>query len=65
MACRWLWPARIGVVALDEGGEDEAPPAALAERFAYSVDLDGVGRRDVEPGLFTADELARARELPA
>ena len=55
--------ARIGVVALDEGGEDEAPPAALVERLAYWVDLDEVGRRDVEPAMFSPDELERARAM--
>jgi magnesium chelatase subunit D len=29
--------ARIGVVALDEGIEDEAPPAALIERLAFAL----------------------------
>ncbi|MCX7683841.1 MAG: magnesium chelatase subunit D [Acetobacteraceae bacterium] len=30
-------PARIGVVALDEGLEDEAPPAALLDRLAFAL----------------------------
>ncbi len=32
-------PARIGLVLLDEGVEDEAPPAALLERAAFRVAL--------------------------
>jgi magnesium chelatase subunit D len=30
-------PARVGVVALDEGLEDEAPPAALLDRLAFAL----------------------------
>lgn len=30
-------PARIGVVALDEGLDDEAPPAALLDRLAFAL----------------------------
>jgi len=56
-------PAHIGVVALDEGGDDEATPAALAERLAFWIDLDLVGWRDVEPPLFEAAELIEARVL--
>lgn len=36
-------PARIGIVALDEGQDpDERPPAALMERLAFHIDLSGV-----------------------
>ena len=36
-------PARIGVVALDEGGEDdESAPLALADRLAFHLVLDGL-----------------------
>ena len=54
-------PARVGVVALDEGGDDEATPAALAERLAFWIDLAPVGWRDVEPAAFTPYELDEAR----
>ena len=48
-------PARVGLVALDEGrGEDEKLPAALIERCGYVVDLNAVGARDIEPGPFDA-----------
>ncbi|WP_375464918.1 magnesium chelatase subunit D [uncultured Methylobacterium sp.] len=40
-------PARVGVVLLDEGLDDEAPPAALTERLAFDLDLTGLGMRDV------------------
>ena len=35
-------PARIGVVMLDEGVDDEAPPAALTERMAITISLEGI-----------------------
>ncbi|WP_294533353.1 magnesium chelatase subunit D [uncultured Rhodoblastus sp.] len=54
-------PARIGVVALDEGRDDEAAPAALAERLAFWVDLDGVGWRDIEPPILSEEDFAAAR----
>jgi magnesium chelatase subunit D len=42
------WPARVGVVALDESCADDAPPpAALLERLALVVDLRALGLRDV------------------
>ncbi|TPG15855.1 magnesium chelatase subunit D [Sphingomonas koreensis] len=43
-------PARFAVVALDDGAEDdERPPAALAERLAFRIDLADVrGRLVVE-----------------
>lgn len=41
-------PARVGVVALDEGAEaDERPPPALVERLGFAVDLGPVSTRDV------------------
>jgi magnesium chelatase subunit D len=55
-------PARIGVVALDEGmTEDERPPAALAERLAFHIDLTGVGAYDAARGVPDADFMAAAR----
>lgn len=55
-------PARIGVVALDEGmTDDERPPAALAERLAFHVDLTGVGAYDTARGVPDADVIAAAR----
>ena len=39
-------PARFGVVALDEGADDdEKPPASLLDRLAFHVDLTGVAQR--------------------
>ncbi len=42
-------PARVGIVALDEGVEpDERAPASLLDRMAFHVDLTEVSPRDVE-----------------
>jgi len=39
-----LHPARIGVVAIDEGmADDERSPAALRDRLAFAIDLADVG----------------------
>lgn len=59
-------PARFGLVALDEGqGDDEALPAALADRLAFWVDLSGVSLRDIDatepaPLASTADAAVDA-----
>ncbi|KQT50471.1 magnesium chelatase ATPase subunit D [Methylobacterium sp. Leaf456] len=41
-------PARIGLVLLDEGIEDEAVAEALADRLAFRIDLTGVSLREAE-----------------
>ena len=57
-------PARIGVIALDEGAAaDERTPPALLDRLAFHIDLAEVSHRDAgnipdEPGTVAA---ARAR----
>jgi magnesium chelatase subunit D len=38
------WPARFGVVVLDEGEGDERAPAALHERAAFLLDLNDLAR---------------------
>ncbi len=63
--------ARFGVVALDEGADDdEVLAAALAERLAFALVLDGVSPREaraLEWGTPSdLDEVRQARErLPA
>jgi magnesium chelatase subunit D len=53
-------PARIGVIALDEGLEpDERPPEALLERLAFRVDLNDLGSRDRPESAY--DEVAVAK----
>ncbi len=59
-------PARLGVVALDEGaGDDEKLPAALLDRLAFHVVLDGrVGADDAHDDVtWQTDEVSRARTL--
>jgi len=54
--------ARVGLVALDEGAdEDEQLPASLAERLAFHLRLDSQGQ-DEESPLWTAEEVLAARE---
>ena len=55
-------PARIGVVAFDEGqGDDERPPDALVDRMGYWVDLTSIGWREIEGAAYSADDLIAAR----
>jgi magnesium chelatase subunit D len=60
-------PARIGLVALDEGLEpDERPPDALLDRLAFRIDLNDVGRRDRGEGAWDPAVAADARRrLPS
>lgn len=58
------WPARLGVVAMDEGGEDDAPlPAALRDRLALHADLRGSGLRDIADVHTSAAQVLAARAL--
>ena len=57
------WPTHFGVLALDEGMDDEALPAALADRLALVVDLGGLGARDVEPAEYLLEDVESARAL--
>jgi magnesium chelatase subunit D len=55
-------PARFGIVALDEGAdEDEVPPPSLTDRLAFVVDLSAIGVRDAAAVSFRAAEVAAAR----
>ncbi len=55
------WPARFGVLALDEGVEDETPPSALTDRLGLVADVTGMSLRDIEPPAYDAQDIARAR----
>jgi magnesium chelatase subunit D len=58
-------PARFGVVALDEGIEDEFAPASLCDRLALHLDLNAIGIRDAGEFSANAEETAAARaQLP-
>jgi magnesium chelatase subunit D len=51
-------PARFGIVAIDEGAEDdERTPTVLSDRLAFRIDLDGI-RSGPPWDLPGADELA-------
>ena len=57
--------SRIGVVALDEGIDDERTPARLSDRLAFFLDVDALDERtaavdDCAPDLARVD---RARDL--
>jgi magnesium chelatase subunit D len=55
-------PARIGLIALDEGREpDERLPDALLERLAFRIDLNEVAARNLPEGAYGPVALAEAR----
>ena len=54
-------PARFGVIALDEGLEDEFVPASLRDRLALHLDLNAIGIRDAEEFSPDAGETEAAR----
>ena len=59
-------PARFGVVALDEGLDDEFAPASLRDRLAFHVDLDAMSWRDTDEFAICPGEIADARKrLPS
>jgi magnesium chelatase subunit D len=61
-----LLPARFGVVALDEGIEDEAAPPALRDRLAVHLDLNAFALREADEFPVDAEEIVAARaRLPA
>lgn len=55
-------PARIGVIALDEGlAEEERLPAVLRDRLAFPVDLTAISVRAASGAVCGAEEVAAAR----
>jgi magnesium chelatase subunit D len=56
-----LLPARIGVVALDEGIDDERTPAPLRDRLALQVLLDPIPARALS-AVPDGQRVSRARE---
>jgi magnesium chelatase subunit D len=56
-------PARFGVIAIDEGLDDEIAPAALRDRLAFHLDLNDISVRDAAdfPPDAEGIEAARAR----
>jgi magnesium chelatase subunit D len=59
-------PARFGVIAIDEGLEDEFAPASLRDRLALHLDLNAIGLRDAGEFALDAGETVAARaKLPS
>ncbi len=57
------WPARIAIIALDEGIDaDEVPPAPLLDRLAFAIDLDALPRGALVASPAPA-AIAQARAL--
>lgn len=54
-------PARFGVVALDEGLDDEYAPAALRDRLAFHVDLNALAFGDTDDAPANPAETMAAR----
>ncbi len=56
--------SRIAVVALDEGvSDDERPPAALLDRLALHLNLEGCDHRDMPEVPFSVEQIKAARAL--
>ncbi|WP_375412388.1 magnesium chelatase subunit D [uncultured Bradyrhizobium sp.] len=55
-------PARFGVVALDEGLDDEFGPAGLRDRLAFHIGLNEIGIREADEFAIHAEEIMAARE---
>jgi magnesium chelatase subunit D len=55
------FPARFGVIALDESDDDERPPAVLLDRLAFHLDLEMVASGDIATSL-NREDIAAARE---
>lgn len=59
-------PARFGVVALDEGLEDEGAPGSLCDRLGFHLDLDDIPVGDADAFAMDPEDIAAARRrLPA
>ncbi len=56
-------PAQIGMIALDEGHEDERASSVLLDRLAFWIDLSDLHRAPSEPGAVDAAAVLRARAL--
>jgi magnesium chelatase subunit D len=57
-------PARIGIVALDEGmSDEESMPAALLDRLGFLIDFGGLSTRAILTPLHDREEIRAARRL--
>src|ERR1700761_4548400 len=55
-------PACFGVVALDEGLDDERAPASLRDRLAFQIDLSALSRGDLVKVPLDAEAIAAAAD---
>ncbi len=55
-------PARFGVVALDEGLDDEFAPASIGDRLGFHVDLNEIPVREADEFEIDRAEILAARE---
>jgi magnesium chelatase subunit D len=54
-------PASITVIALDEGIDEESPPAGLIERLGLSINLDEISIRCVEDSRYARSDIQSAQ----
>jgi magnesium chelatase subunit D len=53
-------PARIALIATDEGTEDESAHAALIDRLGIALDMTTLGIHDVDDEIFRRRDIERA-----
>ena len=56
-------PARIALIATDEGTKDESAHAALVDRLGIALDMTTLGIHDVDDEIFRRREIERAMEM--
>ena len=56
-------PARIALIATDEGTEDESAHAALIDRLGIALDMTTLGIHDVDDEIFRRRDIERAMEM--
>ena len=56
-------PARIALIANDEGTEEESAHAALIDRLGIALDLTTLGIHDVDDEIFRRRDIERASNL--
>ena len=54
--------ARFGVVALDEGLDDEFAPPSLRDRLAFQIDLNEISVREAEETVIDGGNILAARD---
>ena len=50
------------MIALDEGIDEEAPPAALLERLAFNIQLDPISIHGVDDTAFNSSDINRVKD---